>query len=491
MSYLSAGLSRRSLIAAALAGTAAVLAGPTAAEAANGFTFQGENRRLGLPRRPMPASWGTSSALQGYLGQLASTASQRVIDLYVSSTQKTFQVRAYRVGHYAGLGERLVWSSPVVPARVQAPAVILAGTRTTTCNWAVSLRLDTSTWPEGFYHLVLTAPGAKAHMIPLVVESASLAGKAVLVFNDLTMQAYNKWGGASLYTGRDGKVPTRSLKVSFDRPYSNPGLYEADNVPMIRTAESITDSRVSLGYTTEGRIAGNPALLNNAAAILFSGHSEYWTPAMRRNVEALRDAGTNIVFFGANNVYWRIRTEPTALGPDRMVVCYREVALDPLAARNPDLATTRWRDAPYPRPECALTGSMYGDLRVKGTFTVAEPRFFGFNGTGVSRGTVFPGLIGGEVDANSRDPSQPGNLLVFSHSPSAGLYSAKGWSDGSAYTSVSGSAVINMATTNWLPAQYDPAVPVRSRNFAAQVTRNIITAAALGPIGRTYKWPAV
>jgi hypothetical protein len=497
--------SRRGLIVAALAGTAAAMTGlspavaATTVAASNGFTFQGENRRLGTPRNQLPTSWGTSGALQGFLGQHASTAKQRVVDLYVNSTQKTFQVKAYRLGNYAGLGQRLVWSSPVTPVVAQAPATVDPATRTTSCNWKVSLKVDTSAWPEGFYYLVLFAPSPwysripapQPHMIPLVVESASLAGKAVVVFNDLTMQAYNKWGGASLYTGRDGKVPSRSLKVSFDRPYADPDVFETYNVPMIRTAESITDSRVSLGYTTEARLAGNPALLTGAAAILFSGHSEYWTRGMRHSVESARDAGTNVAFFGANNVYWRTRTEPSALGPDRLVVCYREAALDPLASAHPELATTRWQDAPYPEPECSLTGSMYGDLRVTGTFTVTEPSFFAFQGTGVKRGATFPGLVAGETDANSHSSSQPGNLMVFSHSPSSGSYRTKDWSDGSVYTTRSGSAVINMASTNWLAAQYDPAVPARSRDFAAQVTRNIITAAAQGPIGQRYGGTAV
>lgn len=494
----SAGFSRRSLLVAAMAGTVAgalTSTSPafaaTSSAAAVGFTFQAENRKLGTPRIQVPRGWDTSSALQGFLGQHASTSQKRVIDLYVSSTQRTFQAKAYRVGNYAGMGQRLVWSSPVTPVGVQAAPVITSDTRTASCNWKVSLKLDTSKWPEGFYYLILTAPGAKNHMIPLVVESASLAGKAVLVFNDLTMQAYNKWAGASLYTGRDGKVPTRALKVSFDRPYSNPDVYETYNVPLAITAEGITDSGTALGYTTEARIIANPAIINKASALLFSGHSEYWSHDMRRNVEAARDTGTNVVFFGANNVYWRIRTEPTVLGSDRLVVCYREAALDPLAVKRPELATTRWQDDPSPEPPCSLTGSMYGDLKATGTFTVTEPKFFAFQGTGVVRGSVFPGIVGGETDFNNKLPSQPRNLLIFSHSPSSGQYRAKDWSDGSAYTTSSGSAVINMATTNWLPAQYDASVPLRSRNWAKQVTRNIVSGAAHGPLGKRYGWPAI
>lgn len=485
-------MSRRALLVTAFAGASIVLGGTRTARAATApFSFQAENRFRGTDRSQLPVWWGSSDLLEGFLGQNASTAQRRVVDLYVNSSAQTFRVSAYRLGHYAGLGQRLVWSSPEIAATRQARAAVHPVTRMVTCPWKISLQMDTSTWPEGFYYVVLTAPGAQAHLIPLVVESASFQGKAVAVFNDLTMQAYNHWGGASLYTGTDGSSPSRSWKVSFDRPYANPAEYEVHSAPLIRTAEAITDPRVSLAYTTEDRISGEPALLRGAAAVLFGGHSEYWTPALRRTVEAARDAGTNVVFFGANNVYWRARTEASALGKDRVLACFRDAALDPLSSSQPALATARWRDQPHPVPECSLTGTMYGDLGAWGTFTVTQPAFFGFQGTGVRRGETFAGLVGGETDSDSAAPSRPRNLLVFAHSPSTGVYRTRGWSDAAVFTVRSGAATINMASMNWLPAQYDSNVPIRSRNFARQVTQRIISEAARGPLGKRYGWPGV
>ncbi|WP_139164187.1 N,N-dimethylformamidase beta subunit family domain-containing protein [Arthrobacter sp. ok362] len=401
----------------------------------------------------------------------------------------SIRIKAYRIGHYNGEGQRLVWTSAPVSVRRQRPFTLQRDTRMVSCHWRVTTSINTTGWPEGLYYLVLTGGSGRDHMIPLVVESASVVGKTVLVFNDCTMQAYNKWGGYSLYTGPKHGPADRSYKVSFDRPYRNFEEIERSNAPLIRSAESIADTELNLAYTTEARISGNPRLVSGAAAVIFSAHSEYWSPALRRTVEDARDTGTNIVFFGANNVYWRTRLEASFTGEDRVLVCYRKALLDPDHLSHPDATTTEWRQGSAPEPESTLTGSAYGDLGVTGMFTVTDPDFFAFAGTGAARGATYAGLTAGEVDrlyptAQRPEFAHAGNLLVFAHSPAAGAHASRGWSDSTFYTSASGAGVLNMGTTGWLQAQSDEAVPARSRNFATGVTQNIIRAAAFGPLGR-------
>jgi len=356
------------------------------------------------------------------------------------------------------------------------------------CPWQVTTSINTTGWPEGLYYLVLSGGAGWDHMIPLVVESASVVGKTVLVFSDCTMQAYNQWGGYSLYTGPTQARTDRSYKVSFDRPYRNFDEVDRRNAPLIRAAEAITDTDLNLAYTTEARISGNPRLVNGAAAVVFAAHSEYWSPALRRTIEGARDAGTNVVFFGANNVYWRTRLEASFAGEDRVLVCYRKALLDPFRLSHPDATTTRWREGPVPDPESTLTGSVYGDLGVTGMFTVTEPGFFAFRGTGAAQGDTYAGLTAGEVDrlyptAGRPEFAHARDLVVFAHSPAAGRHTSHGWSDSTFYTAPSGAGVLNMGTMNWLQAQTDQGVPARSREFAARVTQNIIRAAADGPLG--------
>jgi len=77
--------------------------------------------------------------------------------------------------------------------------------------------------------------------------------------------------------------------------------------------------------------------------------------AVRNALVQARDAGTNLSFLGANAVYRHIRF---AAG-DRVVICYKAAALDPLYGRDNVQTTQQWRDPPDPRPESVITGVFY------------------------------------------------------------------------------------------------------------------------------------
>jgi hypothetical protein len=247
-----------------------------------------------------------------------------------------------------------------------------------------------------------------------------------------------------------------------------------------------------LAYTTEAEITANPSLVNGATAVIFSGHSEYWSLALRHTIEAARNRGTNVIFFGANSVYWRTRMEASPTGADRVEVCYREARLDPFRFSHPATVTTKWREGPVPDAESTLTGAVYGDLQSAGVFTVTDPGFFAYAGTGAVKGATYPGLIAGETDRvypPARYPllRHPANLHVFAHSPESGRHTRHGWADSTFYTTASGSGVLDMASMDWLGAQTKVAVPAPSRAFDLRVTQNIIRAAAAGPLGRRHR----
>ena len=67
----------------------------------------------------------------------------------------------------------------------------------------------------------------------------------------------------------------------------------------------------------------------------------------------------NIGFFGANNVYRRIRLEDGPSGPYRLEVNYRDAKRDPLNGKDPERVTTSFRESPAANPESSLTGSYY------------------------------------------------------------------------------------------------------------------------------------
>ena len=116
------------------------------------------------------------------------------------------------------------------------------------------------------YLLRLDASNGHQRYIPAVVRSADGAGKTVIVHAPETWQAYNLWGGYDLYQGEDGSYGTRSLGVSFNRPYDGDGavrfmVYERAFVVL---AERIG---IPLAYTTGTDIVRDPAVLRGATAI--------------------------------------------------------------------------------------------------------------------------------------------------------------------------------------------------------------------------------
>ena len=85
--------------------------------------------------------------------------------------------------------------------------------RSTTTGTVID-RSSTSAWK-------LAAASGYQSFVPFTVSSPTTAGKVVLVEPEMDWQAYNTWGGYSLYEGPPGQP--RSWAVSFDRPNVPPG----------------------------------------------------------------------------------------------------------------------------------------------------------------------------------------------------------------------------------------------------------------------------
>ncbi len=263
--------------------------------------------------------------------------------------------------------------------------------------WHVSLTADTTGWEPGFYVLRLRTTSGWEHQVPYIVSSPSAAGTIAVVVPVTTWQAYNLWGGYSLYDGPTGD--RRSWAVSFDRPYHGVGGmndFHISVVPIVVRAEMTGEP---LSYFANVDLHDDHDLLAGALGYVSTGHDEYWTPSMRTTVETARDAGTNLAFLGANTAYWRVRLDDRPTGPRRLMTGYRhDAALDPLRDETPAEATSRFRDAPAAEPENALTGMLYECYPVDADYVVVSPKWWGFAGTGVRYGTAIPGLVGGESD---------------------------------------------------------------------------------------------
>jgi hypothetical protein len=498
-------LPARSVVAVIAGLGTAALCTASCTSAVNSHGLQGSQHKSGLARKasarqpPFPVaenakpgtgawrltSQGTPHAIEGYADHVSVLPGQS-FRLYVSTTAGTFGVQAYRMGWYGGAQSRLIWSSGSVPGQVQAPAGFTAGVNIVTAPWHPSLTIRTTGWPEGAYLLKLITPSGQRY-VPITVRSASTVGKVVILEGVTTWQAYNLWGGYDLYSGPQG-FADRSRQVSFDRPFADNGAqwFLSFDQPPIALAER---SGVQLAYETDVDLDQNPSILNGSRAVITLGHDEYYSAAMRTALLNVRGAGTNIAFLGANAMFRHIRFAPSALGADRIEICYKVATEDPLYGKDNSQTTQDWREPPDPRPESVITGVFYECNPVSVPYVVYDPGNWIFAGTGVRQGTSFPGMVGPEYDRVNPAAPVPRPMEVLSHSPLACDGTAS-YSDSAYYTTTSGAGVFSSGTMRWVCAMRGPVcghgVSSAAQAFVDQATLNLLRAFAAGPAGQTH-----
>lgn len=456
-----------------------------------GLDVEAENALAGSPDWRISRR-GPARAIEGFADRVSVRPGER-LGLRVSTTSAYYTVRAYRMGWYGGARARLVWRSAALPGVLQPPAMLDPDTRTARAKWCETARIDTSGWPEGSYLLRLdTQDGQAQRFMPVTVRSASAAGRTVIMNSVATWQAYNRWGGADLYRGVTGRRGSRSLQVTFDRPYENrqgAGQFLPYEAPLIALAERMG---LPLAYTTGVDVARRPDFLMGAAAMVSLGHDEYWSPEQRRHVTRARDTGTNLAVLGANCCYRRIRFEASAVGPDRNVVCYKDdYAKDPGFQRGSP-PTHDFRRTPGSDPESSLLGVLYDGYPVDAPYVVSHPEHWLLAGTGAGAGDSFPHLVGVEFDRVNAAHPTPRPVEILAHSPVV-CKGRPSYAD-TAYLSLPGGAgVFATGTMRWVEA-LDAGAPgggkashglgARAGHFTRTVTANVLRAFAKGPAGR-------
>jgi hypothetical protein len=353
------------------------LAGAAAASAAT-CSIACENAKPGTPQSTWDINGAGSSAIQGFATDISVNAGDTQA-FKVKTAARSYRLDIYRMGYYAGNGARQVATVTPSAALPQTQPACRKDTSTNLfdCgNWAVS-----ATWAvpadavSGIYFvkLVRTDGTSGSSHIFFVVRDDTSSSKLLFQTSDTTWQAYNDYGGSSLY---DAPQPIgRAYKVSYNRPFNTRGDSAEDFVfnaeyPAVRWLER---NGYDVSYTTDLDSDRRGNLITNHKTFMSVGHDEYWSGGQRTNVESARAAGVNLAFMSGNEVFWKTRWEPSTAGPatqNRTLVTYKETADDAKTDPSP-LWTGTWRDPRFSppsdggRPENALTGTI---------FTVNGPR---------------------------------------------------------------------------------------------------------------------
>jgi hypothetical protein len=401
-------------------------------------------------------------------------------------------IKIYRLGWYGGVGGRLVACGPSpdctrdeqgVAYPVPAPE---PGTYRVVAGWPVT---DTIRIPEdaasGYYlaRIVLMSgvERGRAGTVPFVVRPPAGERSAVLVQVPVnTWEAYNAWGGHSLYDFNSVNK-RRANRVSFDRPYDKGAQTALEfEIQLVRFLER---EGIDVSYQTDVDTHFVPSSLLEHRLVMVGGHDEYWTKEIRDAFDKARDLGTNLAFMSSNTGYWQVRYEDDG----RTIVGYKDANADPNA--DPMLKTVRFRDVG--RPECELEGVMFFYLHKLSQppldYTITDAGRFDpwFAGTGFQPGDRVKGIVNYEWDELAPNPLpgcvKPGLTVLFHYDGAAdGNQNA----DAVRYTAPSGARVFSagaerfswgldsFGTDNYdSPVPADPRLQQFVRNMLNDLTR--------------------
>src|SRR5262245_30624407 len=427
--------------------------------------MQIENAKPGTSEWRLSNPGFASGAIEGY-ASLTSVNRGGRIQFFVNTVDPTYTLEVFRIGYYQGLGGRRM-TTPVTLTGTRQPIPSPDPvTGLIECQWTNPYVLDIpsdpdpTVWMSGFYYVKLTGSSGRQQFIHFVVRDDGRASNLLLAETVTTAQAYNVWGGKSLYgtIANRGDTANDAHKVSFDRPYYGDETYGAGNfsdqndfaVFEWGMVQFLEQNGYDVTYATNLDVDRDASLLLSHKAFLSVGHDEYWSWAMRDHVEQARDAGVNLGFFSANTSYWQVRFEDavSTLAPMRVMVGYKEACdQDPITPDN--FKTCNFRLPPVNRPEDAMMGVLY-ITQGRMPFVVEDASHWIFTGTGLKNGDMLTNpdgsfFIGYEVDEIGA--TSPANAQRVAHSPATASHA--NFADSVVYRAPSGATVFASGSIFW------------------------------------------
>jgi hypothetical protein len=346
------------------------------------------------------------------------------VALHVSTTPAAqYRVVVYRLGWYAGVGARQVACLPSCTSSTQGAARPVPAADPVTgeivANWPATQQLAIGArWVTGYYMVrVLLTSGPEAGQSAVtyvIVRQPSSRSRMLVQVPVNTWQAYNSWGGRSLYD-LPGLQP-RARLVSFDRPYAwfGPGGQGplGWELPLVQFIER---NGWDVSYQSDVVTDAQPRTLLRHRLDVVAGHDEYWSKRMRDGWDAARARGHNLAFMGANAAYWQVIMQDGG----RAIFSYKSL-YDPNP--NPALKTALFREITPPRYECELIGIQSQGVALNwqpGDYTVVSTHDTWMTSTGFKKNADIKGIVSVESDTipgTQTAASSCGNsLTVFFH----------------------------------------------------------------------------
>lgn len=277
------------------------------------------------------------------------------------------------------------------------------------CNWQLTKKIDLpKDIVQGYYQIVLSSDqGKKTFSIPFIVSSNTKA-KIIILAPVSTWNAYNPWGGKSLY---QNKYENKTVyKVSTLRPNTAFQLNHS-----IKTEANITDwftkNYDAVAVYPDYYLESRPELFAQCALVVLAYHCEYVSRSMYDQLQNIISRGASMISLGANQLYW-----VTQWNNDyTQMECRKDLTMFDNSFKYGGL----WKH--HFRKQETLCGARYtgSGMHTFAPYAVTDAEHWLFNNTNVKNGDLFGingvsgrPISGAETDKHS---SASGNIEIIAH----------------------------------------------------------------------------
>lgn len=352
-------------------------------------------------------------SIEGYSSRLSYFPGE-TIELKIHSPQSYFSIDFMRYGK----DEKIVSSIKNIKGTVQN---YFNDAYKEGALWNTAYRFTIpASWSTGMY-AAKVYDGTNSFFITFVVKEKTPAFTDIGVLASTnTWQAYNSWGGKSLYSY---SVMNGARKynefVSVDRP--NPGADPSGNVGHLANGEKhiigwLERNNHSYSMFTERDLNDNPALLRKFKTIIISTHSEYWSSRMYDGLQNHLKNGGNVLYLSGNGIYWK-----TALKGDQIEV-RKDGGIHSFTDERGGLFYQ------IGKPETAIIGVGYRStgFSVPAPYKVSNANHWIFAGTGIRNGDLIGALGLNKINNSTGGASGWETDQVDRYTPKNAIVLAKG-----------------------------------------------------------------
>jgi hypothetical protein len=292
-------------------------------------------------------------------------------------------------------------------------------------------------WPSGLYFVRAQASDGRVGYAPFIVRPKRLGEHRVaVVLATNTWAAYNfedadgnGWGDSWYVTGRQRSVDLGRPFLDFGVPFRFHD-WDLEFISWLNKTGKHVDF---LSDDDLESVSTGAALAKNYDLLVFPGHEEYVTPHEYDVIREYRDAGGNLAFLAANNLYREVTRSGQTL-----------------------VRGALWRNVGSPESSVVgvqYVGSNHGAKQSGFVVTGGETAPWAFAGTGLADGDVF-GRYGIEIDA--RTAASPAGTIVLARIPD--LLGPGKTAEMTYYETPAGAKVFAAGALNFAASLSDPRV---------------------------------